>query len=397
MNRIQRSELELPEQEQVSALERLNLLVQKLSTGSNVAERGQRFSWRNWLKQRIGRALEVIPSSQYEQIAIAVTQSLNDLAGKTSLREFETAEIVQRHSENLNRQIGENSTRIERRLAELQSGLDVLTQRLEQMDGVCRGLESIVAQRPRQVSEVSVTESSVGTSIDYSYLLLENRFRGSEQEVKERLRSYVSLFTKVVGPICEIGAGRGELQELFIEAEVKSFGVELDQGMVEVCQAKQLPVRLADGLEVLREAEPRSLGGIIAIQVIEHLPLPVLEEFLRLASDKVEVNGVIVLETINTSSMVALTKNYFRDPTHAQPLHPDTMRYLAELNGLQVREVQFRSAYPDAVVFPSVETSVTDTTAIRSLIESYNQTTKSLNELLFGYQDYALIASPHVQ
>jgi O-antigen chain-terminating methyltransferase len=85
---------------------------------------------------------------------------------------------------------------------------------------------------------------SEAAPIDYSYLLLENRFRGSEVEIRRRLSIYPPLFAGSSKPVLEIGPGRGELQQLFKEQHVPSYGVDMDPAMVEACKTKGFDVRL---------------------------------------------------------------------------------------------------------------------------------------------------------
>ncbi len=264
--------------------------------------------------------------------------------------------------------------------------------RLGTLESVTTGLERIVSRLTRPTeAPVGGASSSVG-AIDYSYLLLENRFRGSEDEIKARLACYPPLFARSSLPVFEMGSGRGELQTLFREAGIASVGCEQDEAMLERCAELNLDVRRGDGLKLLREAEARSLGGFIAIQVVEHLPIEVLKALLREIEAKLVPGSAIVLETINSESVVALCRNYFRDPTHTAPLHPDTLRFLVESAGLRVREVKKLSPYPEGAVLQRLEADQFLPPRMRTIVETLNHNIEVLNALLFGFQDYALIA-----
>ncbi|MCB0311283.1 MAG: class I SAM-dependent methyltransferase, partial [Bdellovibrionales bacterium] len=162
--------------------------------------------------------------------------------------------------------------------------------RLNTVENVVSGLESIVARQGQSSSDV-VRAENVEPQIDHSYLLLENRFRGSEEEIRKRVAIYPEVFRDAGQPVLEIGAGRGELQELFREQQIPSYGVDLDEGMAQAAQSKGLDVRIEDGLQHLAHIENGSLGGVIAIQVVEHLSQSQLETLFKLCASKVKQGG----------------------------------------------------------------------------------------------------------
>ncbi len=262
------------------------------------------------------------------------------------------------------------------------------------LQSVAQGLERIVSRITRNTSnDLSQHEIQPREDLpDYSYLLLENRYRGSEAEIKNRLAPYIEEFRGETLPVLEIGSGRGELQSLFLTAGIPSYGLEQDVAMYEHCCEQGLDVRLEDGLSHLQSMPDGSFGGLIATQVIEHFTARQLDRLLRLLTRKLKRGGKVVFETINTESMVALLRNYFRDPTHAQPLHPETMRSLLELAGLRVLEVRKLSPFPVEAILQELEVQDYMTPRWKETIELLNHNFKTLNGLLFGSQDYCIIA-----
>lgn len=297
--------------------------------------------------------------------------------------------------------MGELQARIESGLAETNIVITEERDRLNTLESVARGLERIVArlgaeQEARVVSPLTEVASdraaSVAESVDYSYMLLENRFRGDEADIRSRLGIYAELFSREQLPVLEIGSGRGELQSLLRAEGVASYGTELDEAMVAHCQEQGLDVRRIDGISHLASLDDRSLGGVVAIQVIEHLSKDQLSLLLRLCADKVREQGKVVLETINTESLIALSQNYFRDPTHVWPLHPETMCYLVELAGLKVLEVRKLSPFPDEAVLQKIALEDYMTPRWKATIELLNYNFESLNKILYSHQDYCVIA-----
>lgn len=270
-----------------------------------------------------------------------------------------------------------------------------LGEKLRALDSVASGLERIVGSFQRATSGGSaMSESGVSEikAADPRYLLLENRFRGSESEIKRRLSFYPEIFQGAQKPILEIGPGRGELQELFAEGGVKSYGIDLDRAMVETAAAKGLDVREGDAIAHLRALPSGSLGGVIAVQVVEHLTRTQIEDLCLLARDKVQKGGRIVFETINPQSVSALSSNYFRDPTHVWPLHPDTLSFSMTLCGLKVNEVRLLSPMPPSAKLQPIPHGDGMSQELLLVIDGINRNLDRLNGLLYGHQDYCVIA-----
>ncbi len=208
------------------------------------------------------------------------------------------------------------------------------------------------------------------------YFAFEARMRGSTAEVRERQRIYVEDFREAA-PVLDVGCGRGELLSLLWEAGVDARGVDADSDMVAYARGEGLDVEQADLLEYLERVKEGTLGGIFAGQVVEHLPPGTLQTLLGLAVRKLRPGGLLVAETINPLSPLAL-RNYFADLTHAQPLVPETLALLAGQAGFQRTEVRFLNEPEEKLAVP--EDPVLGENARR------------LNELLFGPLDYALLA-----
>jgi len=279
-------------------------------------------------------------------------------------------------------------------LAELRSTAHRHDDQLAVMDSVTRGLEGIAA-RLREGGEAlpaAAAAPASGPVADFSYLLLENRFRGSEAEIAHRLEIYPPIFTGAARPVVEIGGGRGELQGLFRAAGVTSYSVDLDPAMVQAAIANGADARLGDGLAHLRSLSDGSIGGVIAVQVVEHLTRAQLEELMRLCRTKVAPGGRVVFETINPRSVLALSSNYFRDPTHVWPLHPDTLSYTMTLAGLNVLEVRLLSPVPAEAQLREIPREPFMSPRWEHTVETFNRNIRQLNDLLYGAQDYCVVA-----
>src|SRR5438094_2961481 len=171
------------------------------------------------------------------------------------------------------------------------------------------------------------------------YFAFESRMRGSVDLIRDRQRVYVDDF-RDAAPVLDAGCGRGELLSLLREAGVEARGIDADSDMVAFARGEGLEVEQADLVEHLGGLDDRSLGGIFMGQVVEHLPAGVLVRVLELASRKLRGGGLLIAETINPLSPLAL-RSYFADLTHAQPLVPETLELLARQSGFASAEIRF--------------------------------------------------------
>jgi len=208
------------------------------------------------------------------------------------------------------------------------------------------------------------------------YFAFESRMRGSTDSIRERQRCYVDDL-RAAAPVLDIGCGRGELLGLLREAGVEARGIDADADMAAYARGEGLDVEQADLVEYLGRTPDGSLGGIFMGQVVEHLPGPTLAQSLGLAAAKLRPGGVLIAETINPLSPIAL-RNYFADLTHAQPLVPETLELLARQAGFAETEIRFLNEPAERLTEP-------DDPVIAANV-------RRLNELLFAPLDYALVA-----
>jgi len=181
------------------------------------------------------------------------------------------------------------------------------------------------------------------------YFAFESRMRGSTEDVRRRQKPYVDDF-RDAEPVLDVGCGRGEFLALLREAAIEARGVDADADMVAYARGEGHDVEQADALAYLERLEDGSLGGVFAAQLVEHLPPPALLRLLQLAAAKLRAGGLLVAETINPLSPLAL-RHYFADLTHAQPLVPETLALLARHAGFRETEIRFANqpAIPEGV------------------------------------------------
>jgi SAM-dependent methyltransferase len=229
----------------------------------------------------------------------------------------------------------------------------------------------------------------------FTYVGFEDRFRGSQDEIRSRLVDYLPLFAGARN-VLDGGCGRGELLDLFREAGIGAHGIDLNHGMVEVSRERGLVAERADALTYLLALPDHSLDGLIAIQVVEHLEPTYLTRLIEVAFHKLQPGAPIVLETINPACWVAFFESYIRDITHRWPLHPDTLRYLIQASGFSTVTVQYRAPVADAdrlqhvPLLPPREGKEHNPTLV-DLVDIVNSHADKLNARLFTFMDYAAI------
>ena len=222
----------------------------------------------------------------------------------------------------------------------------------------------------------------------FKYVAFEERYRGSQDEIRTRQLGYVALFAGA-SDVLDIGCGRGEFLALLGEHGISARGLDVNQTMVDVCLGKGLQAASGDALAYLRSLPDGSLGGLIAAQVVEHFDPPYLNAFVEAAFAKLRPGAVIVLETINAASWYAFFSSYIRDYTHRQPLHPETLGFLLEASGFNRVELRYASPVPDSQRLQHV--TAAPGTPLADVAEALNANLDRLNGLLFASQDYAAI------
>jgi SAM-dependent methyltransferase len=227
----------------------------------------------------------------------------------------------------------------------------------------------------------------------YKYVGFEHKFRGSEDDIAERLAGYLPLFDGA-NAVLDVGCGRGEFLAALRDRGVAGRGLDINHEMVEMCRTRGLSVDEGDALAYLERQADGSLGGLFAAQVVEHFQPGYLVRLLDVAFHALRPGSRVVLETVNPACWSAFFDSYIRDITHVWPLHPETLSYLVTAAGFQRVEIRYMSPYsPDHKLQRVAVARDTPLTPIEALtIETLNLNVDRLNGQLFSHRDYAVIA-----
>lgn len=172
-----------------------------------------------------------------------------------------------------------------------------------------------------------------------TYRGFEDIFRGDERAVLQQQLGYLPHFAGAEW-VLDLGCGRGEFLDLLVARDIGARGADMDESMVARCIEKGHDVQLADAATYLRGLDDRSVPGMFAAQVVEHLGPEQLTELLDLMQHKLAPGGVAVMETVNPHNPAAL-KAFWTDTTHHHPLFPEVLLALCRLAGFESGEVRF--------------------------------------------------------
>jgi 2-polyprenyl-3-methyl-5-hydroxy-6-metoxy-1,4-benzoquinol methylase len=283
----------------------------------------------------------------------------------------EVARVRQEHTVAL-QEMRERSSRAERRVRRFVAALT---------DGP--NADSLEVKKSLPLPK-AVLEGNAGPYFDY--FGFEERFRGNEEDIKELQRVYVEFF-KEAPQVLDIGCGRGEFLELMTEAGIRAKGVDLNLDMVLYCQEKGLDVVREEAYTYLESLPDESLGGLFAAQLVEHLEPTRIIELVNLCQRKLQPGGVLIFETPNPACLTVFAQSFYMDFSHIRPIHPEAMKFLFESAGFQNLQVKFSSPVEPSMGIPPLSGIAADPQAT----EEFNRGIARLNELLYGFQDYAVI------
>lgn len=247
--------------------------------------------------------------------------------------------------------------------------LRLLRQRVGSILENARGAELRSIPRAAQAVAAEAVAAEHGA---FDSLAFSERFRGAEEDVKEKLRVYLPSFADC-SPVADLGCGRGEFLDLLREAGVEGIGVESNPELAAIVRAKGHPAVCEDLIAFLAEQQPESLGGIFCAHVIEHLPAEVLLRVLNEAQRVLRPGGVLALETPNPGCLAIFATYFFLDPTHLRPVPSELVRYLLTETGFTA--IRILGLHPAEEEFPE----------LKPLPEPFRQQ-------FFGSLDYGVLA-----
>lgn len=228
------------------------------------------------------------------------------------------------------------------------------------------------------------------TSDDEFYHHFEERFRGSREEIVNRLSIYIPLVQEHIADwsqarFVDIGSGRGEWMDILKHyGAVDYVGVDLNARQNTIAEAHGHRTVCCDCIEYLASQPDDSVDMISGIQIIEHLCMSDLMELLKQSYRVLKKGGIILFETPNPRNISVAAYAFYNDPSHKRPLDPDLMSFITEWIGF--KDVK------------CLDANSSEASASLELPEDGHENyrvTKAVNDIkwvLFGPMDYALFA-----
>ena len=209
--------------------------------------------------------------------------------------------------------------------------------------------------------------------MDKLYRAFEDNFRGSEEEITERLAKYVPLVKDLItsknARVLDLGSGRGEWIQLMASLGYDPIGIEISESMASNIKDPKYRIILGDLKTELSKLEDDYFDVITGFHVIEHLTSTELIDLLKEVKSKLRIGGVLLLETPNPSNFFVSGFSFHLDITHLKPVPGPLLKFLVEHTGIgPVEIVPIHGAYAS------------------------NTNTTIRNVLMEGSKDYVLIS-----
>ena len=231
------------------------------------------------------------------------------------------------------------------------------------------------AARLRDITTPLLTTENRQLTTDFVYRRLEDALRGNVD-----VADYIER-AKDQQPVLDIGCGRGELLEACAKAGIEARGFDVNERSVADLQQKGLSVTLAGIPQCFEGIKHGSIGTVIAMHVVEHLPVEHLFALFAQSARVLRSGGLLMIETPNAESMAVSASDFWRDPTHIAPRHPAALTLLAREHGFAIEDVRAIHPLPDG---NAIAINDEDPPSLRRAIEV-------INERLFAPQDLRMI------
>ena len=175
--------------------------------------------------------------------------------------------------------------------------------------------------------------------LDSLYVAFEDRFRGGREAVRDGLKIYLPYVQKLMGkagkrfPVLDVACGRGEWLELLEAQHYSAKGVDVNRAALEQCRELGLDVVEDDALEFLRKQPKNAFSAVTCFHYIEHIDFGSLVALLDESLRVLRPGGLAIFETPNARNILVCAGDFYRDPTHKNPVFPETLESIAELRG----------------------------------------------------------------
>ena len=222
-------------------------------------------------------------------------------------------------------------------------------------------------------------DSQPASSLDAFYAALRERIHGSRAEVKQRAEFYLQFIAEAGAgsadrPVIDLACRRGEWLELLQDRKFVGRGADTNSSMSAACQELGLAVQHADAVSYLEAIRSESVGAVTGFHVMERLSPEELMAVLRESRRVLQPGGVAIFTSPNCKNLTVGACSMYAEPTHRQPVVPETAAFMMESVGFENVRVTYLAPATDSPFNGDTPESA------------------ALKELLAGPQEFAVIA-----
>jgi len=335
----------------------------------------------------------------------AINEAINKEIARIESQNKESAESLTKYIEQLTQdtsQLARGTGRLAQETGKLTADTDRLTRDMAQLAQEMEESELNILRAIKKRSETpeiapvvisyeingipSVNQNDEKNIYDeIDYFNFENHFRGLRRNIMNSQRQYLSYFEDKRN-VVDLGCGRGEFLEVLKQNHVEATGVDTYQEFVDYCGMKGLTALKDDAVAYVAGLPDESIDGLFAAQLAEHLETEQLIALCNKAYEKLKPGSFFILETPNPTCLSIYTNSFYLDPSHVKPVHPKTLSYFLQEAGFKNIEVKYTEQSKVDYRFPLLVGSNIENLA------QFNDGINFLSDIMFGSQDYAVIA-----
>lgn len=340
------------------------------TTDRRFAPRPSRHEWFLRLVRRIVRRAAEPDTERQNNFNVVVLDLLQELR-----RDLGTLrDDFKRDLEAVQRDVRRADEALAAELAAIRELIPVAAKRNDALIAALDQKIETVAVRVRDVTNPAVERAADGgRRADVLYRRLEDGLRGAVD-----VADYVAL---AQAPLLDVGCGRGELLVACREAGIAARGFDTNERSVADLRARGLDATLAGVPECFDGVKNESVATVVAMHVVEHLPVDALFSLFAEAKRVLRGGGLFIIETPNAEALAVAGGDFWRDPTHLAPRHPAALALLAREYGFGIDDVRAIHPFPEGTKFVANDD---DPPSMRRLVDA-------LNERMFGGQDLRLV------
>ena len=358
--------------------------------------------WAVFLKKAIRKLIKIFLGwyifPQYQRMSYFHGKMVNavslerDILTQAIQQNQTIADKIGEQENSFNTRLGEQENNFNTRLGEQEKTLRSLLEEHREavhtvMEQLGHKISTLTAENAALKVQLRKLEN-LPTDDDDFYHEFEEKFRGSQDEIRDRLRVYIPKLKEHLqdwsqGTFVDVGSGRGEWLDLLRENGASDYiGIDLNARQNAMCAQRGHRVLQMDCIEYLASLPENSVDLVTGFQIIEHLCMSDLMALLKESYRVLKKGGMILFETQNPRNLIVGADTFYIDPSHKRPLEPRMITFFVEWCGYHQVECIDANSYSNWMGV-TIESSSED---MKELIRQFND----LNYQLYGPQDYAV-------